>query len=142
MKRVSVALAVAIMAAGTLSACGGKPYCDDIKDGQKTLNSFGQTRTNKAYQGYVDLLRKIAKDSPTDVKKDWSTLASRTEGVLAAQKSVGFKLEDMTDTKKVAKLKKADLAKLNAAYTAFNGTTKERASVVKNVKQECKIALK
>ncbi|MEO6473060.1 MAG: hypothetical protein ABIR57_13800 [Aeromicrobium sp.] len=142
MKRVSVALVVAMMAAGTLSGCGGSAYCDDIKGGQKTLNSFGQTRTNKAYQGYADLLRKIAKDAPKDVQKDWTKLASRTEGVLAAQKSVGLKLEDMTNTKKVAALKKADLAKLNDAYTSFNGTTKERASVVKNVKQECKITLK
>ncbi|MGZ5402915.1 MAG: hypothetical protein ACXWDA_07195, partial [Aeromicrobium sp.] len=63
-------------------------------------------------------------------------------GVLKAQEAVGLKLEEMTDTKKVAKLKAADLKQLNAAYTAFNGTTKERAAVVKNVKQECKITLK
>lgn len=142
MKRVSVAVVVAMMAAGALSGCGGSAYCGDIKDGQKTLNSFGQTRSNKAYQGYADLLRKIAKDSPTDVKKNWTTLADKTEAILTVQKSVGLKLEEMTDKTKVGKLKQADLTKLNNAYTAFNGTTVERAAVVKNAKQECKITLK
>lgn len=144
MKRVSVAVVAMLMAAGTLSGCGGgNPYCDTVKGGEKTLNSFGQTRTDKAYQGYTDLLTKIAKVAPAGVKSDWTTLSAKTDGVLKAQSAVGFKLEDMTDTKKVAAtLKAADLKTLNDAYMAFNGTTKERAAVVKNVKQECKITLK
>ena len=143
MKRVNVALAIIVMAAGTLSGCGGSnKYCDTVKTGQKTLNSFGQTRTDTAYKGYSTLLGKIAKVAPTEIKPSWSTLATKTDGVLKAQNTVGLKLEDMSDTKKVAKLKAADLKMLNDAYTAFNGTTKERAAVVKNVKQECKLTLK
>lgn len=143
MKRVSVAMAVMVMAVGTLSGClGGNEYCDTVESGQKTLNSFGQTRTDKAYQGYADLLRKVAKVAPEEVKKDWTTLAAKTEGVLKAQNGVGLKLEEMSDTKKVKAIKAPDLKKLNDAYEAFNGTTKERAAVVKNVKQECKITLK
>ena len=143
MKRVSVAVVVMMMAAGTLSGCGGSEYCDTVKGGEKTLNTFGQSRTDKAYQGYTDLMSKVAKVAPAGVKGDWATLSAKTDGVLKAQSAVGFKLEDMTDTKKVAATLKADdLKKLNDAYTAFNGTTKERAAVVKNVKQECKITLK
>ncbi len=143
MKRVSVAAALLMVASATLTGCGGgSAYCDTVKEGQKTLNSFGQTRTDKAYEGYSSLLKKIAADAPKDVKKSWTTLSARTEGVLKAQDSVGLKLEDMADTKKVAKLKAADLKKLNDAYEAFNGTTKERAAVVKNVKQECELTLK
>ena len=142
MKRVSVALAVMLMAAGTLSGCGGNAYCDTVKDGQKTLNSFGKTRTDKAYQGYSDVLSKIAKVAPKDIKASWTTLSTKTAGVLKAQSAVGLKLEDMSDTKQVAALKPADLKKLNDAYTAFNGTTKERAAVVKNVKKECELTLK
>lgn len=143
MKRASVAVAVMMTAAVSLSACGGgNAYCDTVKSGQKSLNSFGQTRTDKAYQGYSELLRKIAKVAPTTVKSNWTTLSAKTDGVLQAQSSVGLKLENMSDSKKVGALKPADLKKLNDAYTAFNGTTKERAAVVKNVKQECKITLK
>lgn len=143
MKRVSAVVVVIVMAAGALSGCsGGSEYCDTVEEGQKTLNSFGQTRSDKAYQGYSDLLGKVAKVAPADVKSSWKTLADKTEGVLKAQGEVGIKLEEMADTKKVGTLKAADLKKLNAAYTAFNGTTKERAAVVKNVKQECKLTLK
>lgn len=142
MKRVSVAMLVSLMAAGTLSGCGGSSYCGDINDGQTTLNSFGQKRTNKDYQGYADLLAKIAKDAPASVTKDWKTLASTTQAILTVQQSVGLKLEEMNDKTKVGKLSQTDLAKLNKAYMAFNATTVERAAVVKNAKQECKITLK
>ena len=84
----------------------------------------------------------IAKKAPGAVKKDWSTLGAETRGVLAAQEAVGLKLEEMKDTKKVAKLSTDQLKKVNDAYLAFNGTTKERTAVVKNVKKECKITLK
>lgn len=142
MKRVSVAVAM-MVATATLAGCGGgSAYCDTVEDGQKTLNSFGQTRTDKAYKGYADLLKKIAAEAPSGVKKDWTSLSSKTQGVLNAQKAAGLKLEEMNDTAKVKKLKKADLTKLNDAYKDFNGTTKERAAVVKNVKQECKLTLK
>lgn len=143
MKRVSVALAVMALSVGTLSGCiGGNEYCDTVKEGEKTLNSFGQTRSDKAYQGYADLLRKVARVAPDEVRKDWTTLASKTEGVLKAQQGVGLKLEEMSDVKKVKAIKAPELKQLNDAYEAFNGTTKERAAVVKNVKQECKITLK
>jgi hypothetical protein len=132
-----------VMTAGTLSGCaGGKEYCDTVKDGQTTLNKFGKTRSDKAYQGYSNLLGAIAKVAPKDIKPSWTKLADETDGVLEAQKSAGIKLEEMSDTKKVAALKAADLKKLNDAYMGFNGTTKERAAVVKNVKQECKLTLK
>lgn len=143
MKRVSVAVAVLLMAAGTLTGCGGgNEYCDTVKAGQKKLNTFGQTRSDKAYQGYSDLLGKIAKVAPKEVKANWTALADKTDGVLKAQSDAGIKLEEMSDSKKVGALKSDDLKKLNDAYTAFNGTTKERAAVVKNVKQECKLTLK
>jgi len=65
-----------------------------------------------------------------------------TDGVLKAHDSVGLKLEEMTDAKKIAEVQADDLTKLNDAYKSFNDTAEERAAVVKNVKQECKITLK
>lgn len=142
MKRLGVAFAVALMAAGTLSGCGSDPYCDAVKTNTTALNNFGQSRTNKDFTKYAGVMDSIAKQAPSDVKKDWSTLGAKTREVLAAQKDVGLKLEEMKDTKKVAKLSTAQLKKVNDAYLAFNGTTKERTAVVKNVKKECKITLK
>ncbi len=79
---------------------------------------------------------------PRTIKKDWQSLADVTKGVIAAQKAVKLKLEEMSDSAKVKKLTEAQLKQLNTAYEAFNGTTAQRTAVVKNVKQECKITLK
>lgn len=143
MRRVSMALIGMVLFMTTLVGCGGgDPYCDTVKKDQKTLNSFGQTRTNAAYKKYSTEFRKVSKVAPKSVKADWAKLADVTDDVLEAQKDVGLKLEDMPDDKKVAKVDSAGLQKLNKAYKAFNATTKERAAVVKNVKQKCKITLK
>lgn len=143
MKR-SVALMVAtIVAATTLSGCGGgNAYCDAVDKDKSTLNTFGQKRTDAAYAKYAKVFDGVAKAAPTSIRKDWKTLADVTRGVISAQKDVGLSLEEMTDAAKVKKLNTAQLKKLNTAYQAFNATTKQRNAVVKNVKQECKITLK
>ena len=88
------------------------------------------------------MLAGIAKVSPTEVRKDWTALANATSGIVAAQKTAGIPLEDMTDKTKLAKVSPAKQDKLNVAYKAFNGTTAQRTAVVKNVLQECDIKLK
>jgi hypothetical protein len=143
MKRSAALMVVTIVAATTLSGCGGgNAYCDAVDNGKATLNTFGQKRTDAAYANYAKVFAGVAKVAPTSIRKDWTTLADVTKGVISAQKGVGLALEDMTNTTKVKKLTTAQLKKLNTAYQAFNATTKQRTAVVKNVKQECKITLK
>ncbi len=143
MKRTAAVLVTTIVAITTLSGCGGgDPYCDAVKKDKETLNTFGQKRTDAAYAKYAKAFSDVGKQAPASVKKDWMTLSSVTKGIIDAQKEVGVKLEDMTDTAKVKKLNQAQLKKLNDAYDAFNTTTKQRNAVVKNVLQECKIKLK
>jgi hypothetical protein len=142
MMRAATMVVTMLLAITTLTACGGgDPYCDAVKDRTSTLNSFGQKRTTAAYTAYARTFRSIAKEAPASVKPDWTMIAKVTEDVLAAQKEVGLKLEQMTDTAKVKKLTTAQLQKLNNAYEAFNKTTDQRKAVVKNVKKECKITL-
>ncbi|RYJ00612.1 MAG: hypothetical protein EON52_23270 [Actinomycetales bacterium] len=143
MKRLVLGLVAAGMTSAVLTGCGGggSPYCDTVKKNSETLNSFGKTKSNAAYTKYASTFRSIAKESPTTVKKDWTALATATDTVLAAQKDVGLKLEQMTSAAAVKKLSTADLKKLNTAYKAFNATSDQRTAVVKNVKQECKITL-
>jgi hypothetical protein len=143
MRRTATVLATTIVAASALAGCGGgNPYCEAVEKDQKTLETFGQKRTNAGYAGYAKVFDGVAKVAPKGVKKDWTALSDVTKGVIAAQKAVGLKLEDMSDKDKVKELKEDQLTKLNDAYEAFNATTDQRASVVKNVKQECKITLK
>ena len=143
MNRSVALMVVTIVAATTLSGCGGgNAYCDAVDKGKATLNTFGQKRTDAAYAKYATVFDGVTKVAPTSIRKDWTTLADVTKGVIAAQKGVGLSLEDMTDTTKVKKLSTAQLKTLNTAYQAFNATTTQRNAVVKNVKQECKITLK
>ncbi|MDR7086757.1 uncharacterized protein (DUF885 family) [Aeromicrobium panaciterrae] len=143
MTRTAALLVSTLVCATVLSGCGGgSAYCDAVDKDKASLNTFGEKRTDAAYAGYAKVLEGVAKVAPATIKKDWTTLADVTKGVIAAQKAVDLKLEDMTDTAKVKKLSAAQLKELNAAYTTFNGTKAERTAVVKNVKQECKITLK
>jgi uncharacterized lipoprotein len=143
MKRTAAVLVTTIVAITTLSGCGGgNPYCDAVEKNKSTLNTFGQKRTNAAYATYAKVFAEVGKEAPAAIKKDWTALSKVTTGILDAQDKVGVKLEDMTKTDKIEKLNQAQLKELNAAYTKFNATTKQRNAVVKNVLQECDIKLK
>jgi hypothetical protein len=143
MKRTAAVLITTVVAITTLSGCGGgNPYCDAVKKNQDTLNTFGQKRTDAAYATYAKVFGDVAKEAPASIKKDWTALAKVTDGIIAAQKDAGIKLQDMSDTAKVKKLSQAQLTSINKAYKAFNATTKQRNAVVKNVLQECDIKLK
>ena len=143
MTRKAALLIATLVCATVLSGCGGgSAYCDAVEKDQKSLNTFGEKRTDAAYAGYAKVFDGVAKVAPKTIAKDWKALSDVTKGVIAAQKSVNLKLEEMTDTAKVKKLSEAQLKKLNTAYEAFNATTEQRRAVVKNVKQECKITLK
>lgn len=142
MRRLICVMTLTVIAAITLSACGSDPYCDKVEQNESTLNSFGNTKSDKAYAKYAKTLKGIAKVAPEDVKSDWQDLADVTSDVLEAQRDAGIKLEDTKDKKKLAKLSPDQLEELNKAYTAFNDTGDQRAAVVKNVKQQCEITLK
>ncbi|WP_332643227.1 hypothetical protein [Aeromicrobium sp.] len=143
MTRTAAFLVSTLVCASVLSGCGGgSAYCDAVDKDKASLNTFGEKRTDAAYAGYASVLEGVAKVAPKTIKKDWTTLADVTKGVIAAQKTVDLKLEEMTITAKVKKLSAAQLKQLNTAYEAFNATTAQRTAVVKNVKQECKITLK
>jgi uncharacterized protein (DUF885 family) len=143
MTRTAAFLVSTLVCASVLSGCGGQSaYCEAVDNGKASLNTFGEKRTDAAYAGYAKVLDGVAKVAPKTIKKDWTALADVTKGVIAAQKAVDLKLEEMTVTAKVKKLSAAQLKQLNTAYEAFNATTAQRTAVVKNVKQECKITLK
>ena len=138
-----VAVAAAVLASTLLAGCAGQSeYCAAVEKDADVLNSFGKTRTDKAYETYASTFGSIAKLAPTTVKDDWTALADVTTGVLEAQEAVGVPLEDMQDDDKVGELDENQLASLNEAYEAFNDTSSQRDAVVKNAKTECEITLR
>jgi hypothetical protein len=166
MRRASTAVAVAVVAAGVLSGCGGSSYCGSVKDNQGALDSFGSARTTEAYQNYAKVVNAVAAVAPKNIAKEWSDIAAATTDVVKQTNALGLKLEDIptpqefTSTDKSAKAKVAAFealrttlkltdsdfaatAPLNKSFLTFSQTVKEHGgNVVKNVKQECKIVLK
>ncbi len=142
MRRFAAAVTTVVTVLTLVSACGGSDYCDAVKNSEKTLNTFGSTRTDAGYERYAKVFGTIGDQAPKEVTADWKKLSTVSKNILKAQDDVGLKLEEMNDAQKTKKLDKEQRTKLNDAYKAFNDTAKERAAVVKNVKQECKITLK
>jgi len=143
MSRTAALLVTAVVAVTALAGCGGDdPYCAAVKEHQAALDTFGEKRTNAGFAAYAEAVRAIASTAPDTSKDDWAKLGSVTDGVLTAQKKAGITLQDMADTDKVGELDPDDLSTLNDAYDTFNGTTKQRTAVVKDVKDVCDITLK
>lgn len=141
MRRFATGAAIAAMAVATLTGCGQSEYCKAVELHQDTLNTFGQNRTNKAYRKYSGALHAVSKVAPAEIRKQWVVLAEVTDGVLAAHKKVGVKLQDVLVEEKLKQLSEEDRMILNTAYEAFNNTGDERKVVVRNVEAECEIAL-
>lgn len=144
MKKTVAVLVTTFVASMTLAGCGGgdDPYCEAVEKNKASLDSFGQKRSNAAYTKYAAVLGSIAKTAPATVKKDWTALSKATTDIVDAQNTAGIALEDMSDEKALAAISADKREQLNVAYKAFNATTKQRDSVVKNVLQECDIKLK
>lgn len=142
MRRFAAAVTTVVMVLTLVSACGGTDYCDAVKNNEKTLNTFGSLRTNAGYERYAKVFGTIGDLAPKEVTADWKKLSKVSKNILKAQNDVGLKLEEMDDAQKTKKLDQEQRNELNDAYKGFNDTAKERAAVVKNVKQECKITLK
>jgi hypothetical protein len=142
MSRFAASVAWSALVLATLTGCGKSPYCQAVEDHQVALNSLGEEKTTAAYTQYEQAFQAVTNVAPAGIRKDWVTLTNVIEGVLAAHRSAGIKLEEMSSTNpKLAALPEDKLKALNSAYEAFNNTDDERESVVKNVKDECQITL-
>lgn len=142
LRRSGTTAAALAATAVLLVGCGGQSeYCAAVEENAPTLESLGKERTTAAYVSYAEAFESVATVAPSDVQDDWTAMAEVTRGVLDAQESVGHGLEEMTDDEVLAALSQEQLASLNEAYEAFNGTADQRTAVVKNVKQECDITL-
>ncbi len=143
MTRTAAFLVSTLVCATVLSGCGGgSAYCDAVDKDKASLNTFGKKRTDAAYASYAKVFEGVAKVAPKAIKKDWTSLADVTKGVIAAQKAVDLKLEDMTDAAKVKKLTERSSSSSTPRMRRSTERPAQRTAVVKNVKQECKITLK
>ncbi len=113
MKRMASLAAVAIMAAGTLTACsGGGGYCDKLKDydADETLADADFT-SEEGQQKLIDVFNDLKGSAPSDLEDDYETVASGLE----AQKS-----GDVADV---------DPKKLQAAFEAISKDAADNCDV-------------
>lgn len=140
--RIMAAASTAIVIA-SLGACSSPdPYCVAVEENQSTLDDFGSESSDAAYAQYATTLETISKVAPAPIDEQWASLTRATQGVVTAQRDVGFALEDMDDEDKREALSEGDIKVLNKAYQRFNGTTSQRKAVVDDVQQTCDIELK
>ena len=113
MKRMASLTAVAIMAVGTLTACGGgDSYCDKLKDYDKDEDlAKVDIQTEDGQQEFIDVLEDLESDAPDELKDDYLVVI---DGVTAIREG---KPEDV------------DQAKLQDAFTAIGEDAQENCDV-------------
>ena len=98
MSRFAASVAWSALVLATLTGCGKSPYCQAVEDHQVALNSLGEEKTTAAYTQYEQAFQAVTNVAPAGIRKDWLTLTNVIEGVLAAHRSAGIKLEEMSST--------------------------------------------
>ncbi len=75
MKRIASLAAVAIMATGSLSACGGDDYCDKLKEykSDKALENADEN-TEEGQQQLLDTFEDLESSAPDELKDDYALL--------------------------------------------------------------------
>ncbi len=142
-KGVRTAAMTAVLVGALVAACGADdPYCVAVETNQTTLESFGAKQSDAGYATYAKALTSISKAAPSPIDEQWASMARATQGVVTAQKDVGFALQDMKDEEKRMALSARDIDVLNKAYKRFNGTTSQRKAIVADVDTSCDIQLK
>ncbi len=76
MNRIASLAAVAIMGAGTLTACGGgDSYCDKLKDYDQDEGLADlDFQTEEGQQKLIDVLEDLESDAPSDLKDDYQVV--------------------------------------------------------------------
>ncbi len=76
MKRMASLAAVAIMAAGTLTACsGGGGYCDKLKDYDQDADIADiDFNTEDGQQKLIDVMEDLESEAPDELKDDYQVV--------------------------------------------------------------------
>lgn len=144
-KRAAASASLLLVATLALSGClGPSEYCQSAETHETTLRDFGGTRTNEAFTRYAEVADELAGVAPEGDAAKWSTIADATAAVVTAQEALvpQLRLEDMADSTKVNGLSTKQMKAVNATYTAFNDTQKDRQTLVRVLADECDLDLR
>jgi hypothetical protein len=149
--KTPLALASAVLVAITLTGCGGSndgpdsDYCKDLKAASNQFDSLSSSDVSKLDEAFKTF-HSLAKEAPSDVKDDWTTLDKGITSVEKALKDAGLKFSDFADLQQGKMPPGVDVAKLQGLATEFqklDSAEFDKASkdIEKHAKDVCKVDL-
>ena len=146
MKKLALAGA-ALVAATTLSACGGSSsaYCDDLKSASKEYKSLESSDLSTIDEAFKTF-HKLADEAPSDVESDWKTL---DEGITTIEKALdeaGLEFADLAKIQSGELPEGVDMEKVQGLASEFSKLssdefTKASENIEKHAKDECDVDL-
>jgi hypothetical protein len=156
--KLALAVAGAIVLAGTLTACGGNDggakggsggsgsgYCEDLKSASKDFRSLSSGDIT-GFGTVVTTVHKLSDEAPGDVKDDWKTLDVAVTRIETAFKDAGLKFSDLADIEAGKLPKNVDMSKLAGLSTTLSDVSSEKyttasKNIEKHAKDVCKVDL-
>ena len=152
--KIPMALASAVLLAGTLAACGGgdggsggesSQYCKDLKKAQASygdLSSGNVAELDAAFSTF----HKLADEAPSDIDQDWKKLDSAITTVEKALKDAGLSFADIAKIQKGEQPENFDPSKLQGLATEMaklssSDFTKASKAIETHAKKTCKVDL-
>jgi phage-related minor tail protein len=156
--KIPMALASAVLLAGTLAACGGgdgdggggggkdSDYCQDVKKAAKTFDSSTAADASQIDKAFAQI-HTLAGKAPDDIKGDWKKLDDLISEIEQAFENAGLKLSDLAKIQQGDAPEGVDPSKLASLASEFQKLgsaeyTTAATNIDKHAKKVCKVTLK
>lgn len=152
--KIPMALASAVMLAGSLAACGGgdggsggadSDYCKDLKKAKASFTDVSGGDFGKIDAAF-GTLHKLADEAPSDIEDDWKKLDGAITTVEKALKEAGVSFADLGKIQQGEIPEGIDASKLQGLATQMSklsGAEFDKASkaIETHAKKTCKVDL-
>jgi hypothetical protein len=153
--KIPMAIASAVLLAGTLAACGGgdgggsggsgSDYCKDLKKAQASFGDFSSGDLGDLDAAFK-AFHKLADEAPSDIDADWKKLDTALNTVEKALKDAGLKFSDLAEVQQGKIPENVDPSKLQGLATEMSKLsssdfTKSSKAIEAHAKKTCKVDL-
>lgn len=157
MKRLMSAIAATALGLGLLTACGGDDgssasdkggggdYCADLKATKSEVDALKEGDFS-SLEKTTDAMHKLADEAPDEIAKQWETLVSGVDKLVAALKKAGLTDEDMANLSSGQMPADVDMQALQDLMTELQSLDtpdfqKASDAINKHAKDVCKVDL-
>jgi hypothetical protein len=147
MKRYLGLSAGMVMAAGTLTGCGGgtEEYCNSLEDATSQFDSL-EGGSPEDFGDAVATFRELGDDAPDEVSEDWEVLNKTFDDMEAALEDAGLSFDDLgtlTSGELPEGVDPADVESLSATFEEMNSDAVQQAGddIEAHAQEECDIDL-